>query len=332
MHRNSGEGTIARIEVEDLRADLSFGARITGVSFQNLRASAVRAKIADVFERRGLIVFTGCEPSSHLQVEISNAIGPLKDHPTKSTMRVDPGLAPGVIDMHYQPVPSDSIAGLVELNGRRMAKWTNWHFDHCYNDELNLGGVLRSVIGTPEGGETGFLDGIEAYARLPAHLRDAIERRNVIYTLDLRASKMRFGRPEALKVLEEAESTMRVVREALTFPRAMHPAVWTRPSGEKVLHVSPWMAVGLEQDETAKGDALLEEVCQTMIANATPYWHEWQPDHMIAWDNRRLLHAVSGIDPTHERRMQRTTIKGDYGLGYFENGKKIGEVQRELVP
>jgi len=29
--------------------------------------------------------------------------------------------------------------------------------------------------------------------------------------------------------------------------------------------------------------------------------------------------------------MQRTTIKGDYGLGYFEDGKKIGEVFRELV-
>ena len=25
----------------------------------------------------------------------------------------------------------------------------------------------------------------------------------------------------------------------------------------------------------------------------------------------------------------RTTIKGDYGLGYFEDGKKIGEVYRE---
>jgi taurine dioxygenase len=30
--------------------------------------------------------------------------------------------------------------------------------------------------------------------------------------------------------------------------------------------------------------------------------------------------------------MQRTTIKGDYGLGYFEDGKKIGEVQREFIP
>jgi hypothetical protein len=30
--------------------------------------------------------------------------------------------------------------------------------------------------------------------------------------------------------------------------------------------------------------------------------------------------------------MHRTTIKGDYGLGRFEGGKKIGEVKRETAP
>ncbi|MGB8365091.1 MAG: TauD/TfdA family dioxygenase [Rhizomicrobium sp.] len=41
---------------------------------------------------------------------------------------------------------------------------------------------------------------------------------------------------------------------------------------------------------------------------------------MLIWDNWRMLHSVTGMDPKYGRRMQRTTIKGDYGLGYFENG------------
>ena len=53
---------------------------------------------------------------------------------------------------------------------------------------------------------------------------------------------------------------------------------------------------------------------------------------MVIWDNWRMLHAVEGNDPKYERQTQRTTIKGDYGLGYFEDGKKIGEVQREFSP
>jgi taurine dioxygenase len=51
---------------------------------------------------------------------------------------------------------------------------------------------------------------------------------------------------------------------------------------------------------------------------------------MLIWDNWRMLHSVSGCDPKYPRRMQRTTIKGDYGLGYFENGGK-GQAVLEMT-
>ena len=43
---------------------------------------------------------------------------------------------------------------------------------------------------------------------------------------------------------------------------------------------------------------------------------------MLIWDNWRMLHSVSGHDPQYPRQMHRTTIEGDYGLGYFENAAK----------
>jgi taurine dioxygenase len=52
----------------------------------------------------------------------------------------------------------------------------------------------------------------------------------------------------------------------------------------------------------------------------------------VIWDNLRVLHSVEGCDPKAERRMHRTTIRGDYGLGRFEDGHKIGEVNREVAP
>jgi taurine dioxygenase len=322
---------MARLKVRDLRNDLTFGSIVEGVNEAALADPDVRAEINDIFVRRGMIVFTGCEPIARFQVELSTVFGPLKDHPTKSTARADDNAVPGVIDMHYQPDPETGDLGLVEVAGRKVAIWSNWHFDHCYNDELNYAGVLRSLIAVPEGGLTGFADGIAMYEAIPRGLRDAIAKYNIIYMLDVRRSKMRFGRPAGFRCLGDTEYILGNVREGLTFPRAMHPAVWTRPTGEKVLHISPWMAFGLEGNETPEGEALLEEVCQTMIANARPYWHKWEPDHMVIWDNHRMLHAVSGHDPGHERRMQRTTIRGDYGLGYFEDSKKIGEVQREFI-
>ena len=105
-----------------------------------------------------------------------------------------------------------------------------------------------------------------------------------------------------------------------SLPRAIHPAVWTRPTGEKVLHISHYMAEGIVGQETPEGDALLEEVCQAVnrLAAGCSYHHKWRPGEMIIWDNLRMLHAVGGNRPEDERIMYRTTIKGDYGHGRWE--------------
>jgi taurine dioxygenase len=67
-----------------------------------------------------------------------------------------------------------------------------------------------------------------------------------------------------------------------------------------------------------EGDALLEALCQEMCACMTPYRHSWKPTDMVIWDNWRFIHSVGGNPPQYERRMQRTTIGGDYGLGRME--------------
>ena len=87
---------MAGITVRDLRDDLSFGAIIEGVTFEVLEDPAVRAEINDVFERRGMIVFKEVEPSAQMHLAISTVFGPLKDHPTKTTARVDQDAAPGI--------------------------------------------------------------------------------------------------------------------------------------------------------------------------------------------------------------------------------------------
>ena len=323
---------MADIKVRNLRGDLSFGSVVEGVDWETIGDEAVRQRIRDVFEARGVIVFSDVEPSSKMQVELSKIFGPLKDHPTQSTARADEDLARGLIDMHY--IPSDdaeSVDGLVEVDGRRVARFSPWHFDHCYNDELNYAGVLRAPINAPVGGRTGFMDGIECYRQFPKELRDRLEGLNIIYTLDTRLSKMRFGVNFVL--FGESRIDPELLKEVAIFPRAMHPAVWTRKTGEKVLHVGPWMAVGIEHHEDPEGDAFFDEVCHTINRlgkGTSAYWHEWKPTDMVVWDNSRMLHAVEGCDPKYERRTMRTTIRGDYGLGYFEDGKKIGEVQREV--
>jgi taurine dioxygenase len=327
---------MADITVRPLQDDINFGARIDGLTWDNIEDPAIRQRINEIFEDRGMIVFENMEPSAKMQVAVSTIFGPLKDHPTKSTPRDEEtgDAALGVIDMHYNPNDGNNDAGaLVEIDGKTLARFSPWHFDHCYNNELNRAGVLRAPINAPEGGRTGFMDGIELYNNFPKALRDRIEGLNIIYTLDTRLDKMRFG-VNFKASADTSPAIASLLKEVAIFPRAMHPAVWTRKTGEKVLHIGPWMSVGVEHHETPEFEAVYDEICHEINRlgqGSAAYWHDWKPTDMVIWDNWRMVHAVEGCDAKYERQTLRTTIKGDYGLGYFEDGKKIGEVFREVA-
>ncbi len=302
------------IQIAPLSDHLDFGVRIKGVNRDNVLDTATRAQINAVFETKGLLVFEGIEPTDEMQIALSKVFGELKPHPVVTPM----GEEPGVIEIKSPP----ETGGIVEFGGKRLSHWLPWHFDHCYNDELNRAGVLRATEIVLEGGITGFADGIALYGALDPGLRDRIEGQNILYTLNLVYSMCRFGMPEGFVEVQEKPGARAMLAKTQSMPRSIHPAVWTRATGEKVLHVSPWMSEGIEGAENAEGDALLAEICTAIqaLAEMRSYHHKWQPDQMVIWDNWRMLHCVSGHDPSLGRTMQRTTIKGDYGLGRFESG------------
>ena len=299
------------IQVRPLRDDLPFGARVTGVTHEAIKDPATRQEINQVFESCGVVVFEGIEPSSRMQVELSEVFGPLKEHPVKTVQRVDADALPGVIVIATNPEMS-----IVEIEGKPLITWQPWHFDHCYNNELNRAGVLRAITIAPEGGLTAFGDGVQIYNDMSPSVRSKIEGKHIIYTLDLLYRHQRFGLPKTFRELRQPDDS--ILEIAKTFPRALHPAVWTRKSGEKVVHISPYMAVGIEGEENAQGEALFREVWNEVLRVIRPYHHQWKPTDMVIWDNWRMLHEACGCDPKYDRVMHRTTIKGDYGFGRFE--------------
>jgi taurine dioxygenase len=306
---------VSPFTVDVIRPDLDFGARVGGVTRDALAAEAARAELRGLFERHGLLVFRDVEPTPAMQVAISTVFGPLKDHPSQATPRAGGEL--GVIEIRHRP----HEGGRVRLDGVELSQWLPWHFDHCYNDELNRAGVLRSVETPPAGGRTGFVDGIALYRAVDPERRAAIEGETVLYAMDVIMDNLHYGRPPGLEEIQPSPEAQAVMDEFAGRPRALHPAVWTRTTGEKVLHVSPWMAKGIAGREDADGEALLMAVCEDIVAVAEDlcYFHEWSPTDMVVWDNWRVLHSVSGMDPAFGRCMHRTTIQGDYGLGRFED-------------
>jgi taurine dioxygenase len=159
------------IKIDPLDQNLAFGARVLGLTPDALQDEAVRGQLRALFEDRGLIVFAEVEQTQQMHVALSEVFGALKEHPVRTVTRVDQQMLPGVIDMRHDP----DDAQLVEVNGQLLSSWLPWHFDHCYNNELNRAGVLRAIVIAPEGGMTCFADGIELYQNFSPELRQGLE-------------------------------------------------------------------------------------------------------------------------------------------------------------
>ena len=298
------------ISVKPLDEGLPFGARIGGVTRAACEDAEVRQQINDVFTSAGMIVFEGMEPSNAMQMALSRVFGELQGYALVDVVESADVEEKGLVGFEYGDV--------FEVDGVELVSFLPWHFDACYTDKLNRGGVLRALTIPPEGGLTGFADGIQLYQDIDPALRERFENLGIVYHTHLMFMNMRFGLPASYKPVMIRPMITEMLAATKDAPRAVHPAIWTRPTGEKVLHVAPWQAAGIDGMMTPEGDALLEELFREINAKMRAYHHKWSPSDMVIWDNWRFIHAVGGNPPQYERRMQRTTIEGDYGFGRME--------------
>jgi len=307
---------MATIDIEPLDPSVAFGAKVTGVTNQaDLDDENVRAKLRELLHDRGVIVCKHVEQTPEMQVKLSEVFGPLKDHPVYEVERADRENLKGVIVIAAGPG-----SGLVEIDGKPLVTWQPWHFDHAYNNEMMYAAVLRTIKLSNDGGNTAFADGIQIYNDMDPAIRAKAEGLNVLYNLDLRYDQQRFGLPNNFKLIKHHDSSM---SESNVNSRcSVHPAMWTRPSGETIFHMCPYGCRGIEGDRSDAAFALLEEVWNEAERVMKVYSHKWELDDMVIWDNTRVLHEATGSNPTQEREIHRTTIKGDYCHGWWEGEAK----------
>lgn len=301
---------MTQIKVRPLSEDLPFGARICGVTQANAADADVRAEVNEVFTQRGVILFEGMVPDNATQMAVSSIFGEPQVYALTDVVESSDRVDTGVVEFEYGEI--------FEVDGVELVSWLPWHFDACYTDKLNRGGILRAITIPPEGGLTGFGDGIQLYNDIDPGLREQFEDLSIVYHTHLMFTEMRFGLPKRFKPVMLRSLFTDMLAATKDAPRAVHPAIWRRPTGEKVLHVAPWQAAGIDGMLTPAGDELFAALIDEIYAKITPYRHKWSSTDMIIWDNWRFIHSVGGNPPQYERRMQRTTIAGDYGLGRME--------------
>jgi taurine dioxygenase len=294
------------------RQDL-YGAVVTGLSSNAIDDSAVRQALLDLWSEKGLIVFKGMEGGRETQLRLSEIYGEPEVHPMMAGTDIK------TEHRALAPIEFDRENGnIYEVNGEQVGGYLPWHFDGAYVDRINHGGILRPEILPNRGGATGFIDQVAAYQLLPERLRERIEGLSVVYSYQPDMTKAKFA-PRIDRLVQMSELFRKGMDHPSVQARAIHPLVYTQAgTGRKVLHVSPWFADGIEGMENEEGDVLLHEVISHAIRPELMYFHQWEPEDMVLWDNWRMLHCATGVPPGETRIMRRTTIVGDYGLGRRE--------------
>src|SRR5579862_9592289 len=105
---------MSSIEEDALSDRLSFGARVRGVNRAVLESASVRAQLADIYERRGVIVFERVEQTAEMQLALSAVFGPLRQHAMSAVPRAGADPAKAVMELNCHPGDAD----VFEIDGK----------------------------------------------------------------------------------------------------------------------------------------------------------------------------------------------------------------------
>ena len=179
----------------------------------------------------------------------------------------------------------------------------NWHSDWSFLERPPAGTCLMAVDIPPHGGDTLFADQGAAFAALPEERKDYLRSLTAIHSAQLAYApegtygEKDQGRSMAIRPNESARATQ------------THPLVQPHPeTGEECLYSTLGYIIGIEAMEQAEAFALLSELAAWQSRDAFVYRHKWEPDMLVMWDNRAVLHKATGGYEGHRRELHRTTI------------------------
>ena len=208
-------------------------------------------------------------------------------------------------DPFFAPIPGrQHIAAILrEADERTPLFAENWHSDWSFQAQPPAGTCLLAIEIPPKGGDTLFANQHAAWDALPADKQAewgnliAVHSARLAYAPDGSYGTRDKGRSMAIRPGEEARAEQ------------THPLIPAHPeTGRPGFYSTLGYVVGIEGMDHEAAFPLLREVAAWQSRDEFVYRHVWEPDMLIMWDNRSLLHRATGGYQGHRRELHRTTI------------------------
>lgn len=181
----------------------------------------------------------------------------------------------------------------------------SWHTDWSFKASPPIGTCLLGITIPPQGGDTLFANQHLAYERMPESLQQRAEKLQAVHSAVLAYSPDGlYGKPDP-----EVKSGMQPIISDEARKTQSHPLVITHPdNGRKAIYGCMGYTIGIEGMDEDAAEELLRELHAWQTREEYVYRHQWQPNMLIMWDNRSVLHAASGGFEGYDRLLHRTTI------------------------
>jgi taurine dioxygenase len=273
--------------IETRRLTPQLGAEIIGIDLESplddAEFDALYDALYDAFLQHQVLVFNEQYVSPAAQVALARRFGEVQTHVMNQYH------ADGYPELYLLSnlTPEGVPSGNHPDRGTLV-----WHTDGSWQRRTGLATFMFAMEIPGSGGETHFADMYSGYSGLPADVRARIEPLHVVHNLDFSRSRRHGEEP-----MTEAQ------RKAA--PPATHPVVRIHPETHRKSLFLGDHAEHIVELPYEKGRALIEQLNTDSVACAAIYRHSWQPNQLVVWDNRCLLHRATEYDTANERRVIR---------------------------
>jgi len=179
----------------------------------------------------------------------------------------------------------------------------NWHSDWSFQAHPPAGTCLLGITIPPVGGDTLFANQHAALEAMPPEMRAqydglvAIHSAQMAYAPEGAYGDKDEGRSMAIRPDESARATQ------------THPLIREHPeTGRLGLFSCMGYIIGFEGMAREEALPLLQQLYAWQSRDEFVYRHHWQPEMLVMWDNRSVLHCATGGYDGHDRLLHRTTI------------------------
>ncbi len=264
------------------------GATVTGVDLAGPLDEALVADIRAAWLEHHVLAFPDQRLSDDDLERFTLAFGPFGDDP------------------FIRPIPGREHVIAVQRRAEETSSLfaESWHSDWSFQARPPSGTCLYGITIPPVGGDTLYANQHAALDAMPADLRRRLEGRMAVHSARLGYA------PDGLYGAEDAsDRSMDIIHAPEARETQLHPIIRAHPeTGRLGLFGCLGYIIGIEGMDDAEALALLMELRAWQTSEPFRYRHRWQPDMLVLWDNRSVLHAATGGYEGHDRLLHRTTI------------------------